>query len=61
MSEWEQVLSELNRFGVTPKVDIWLSTEWFCPDGVAGIAVPFYIYNKSLQKKLKKVQLPDFQ
>lgn len=56
-SDWEQVLSELKGFGVSPKVDIWPSTEWFCPDGVAGIAVPFYLYNKSLQNKLKKYGL----
>ena len=48
MSEWEQVLSELNRFGISPKVDIWLSTEWFCPDGVAELLFHFiYITNHS--------------
>ena len=47
-----QVLMELGSFGIYPKIDFWVATEWFCPDGVAGVAVPFYLYNNSLQRKL---------
>ncbi|MBI5854607.1 MAG: putative zinc-binding metallopeptidase [Nitrospirae bacterium] len=28
----------------------WLSNEWFCPDGVPGIAVPFYMVHPRLAR-----------
>ncbi len=34
----------------------WLSTEWFSPDGVPGIAVPFYLAHPRL-KRLEKKQV----
>ena len=32
------------------KPHVWLSTEWFCPDGIAGIAVPFYLVHPRLMR-----------
>src|SRR5262245_31682081 len=29
---------------------IWLSDEWFTPDGVSGIAIPFYLAHPRLAK-----------
>jgi len=29
---------------------VWLSNEWFTPDGVPGIAVPFYLAHPRLAK-----------
>src|SRR5262245_42225805 len=38
----EQVYGELEARGLRFRPHVWLSDEWFCPDGVPGIAVPFY-------------------
>ncbi len=35
--------NELDRRGIRFKPHAWFSTEWFSPDGVPGIAVPFYL------------------
>ena len=34
----------------------WLSTEWFSPDGVPGLAIPFYLAHPRL-KRLEKKQV----
>jgi len=34
----------------------WLSTEWFSPDGIPGIAIPFYLAHPRL-KRLEKKQV----
>ncbi|MEO0587159.1 MAG: putative zinc-binding metallopeptidase [Planctomycetota bacterium] len=36
---------------------VWLSTEWFSPDGVPGIAVPFYLAHPRLARLEKKQML----
>lgn len=28
----------------------WISDEWFCPDGIPGLAVPFFVLHPRLQK-----------
>jgi hypothetical protein len=28
----------------------WLSDEWFCPDGIPGIAIPFYLAHPRLER-----------
>ena len=35
--------AELERRGIRFKPHVWFSTDWFSPDGVPGIAVPFYL------------------
>ncbi|MEM7646434.1 MAG: putative zinc-binding metallopeptidase [Pseudomonadota bacterium] len=39
---------ELKAKGLLFEYHIWVSTDWFCPDGVPGFAVPFYLFNKEL-------------
>ena len=34
---------ELAGRGLDFRPHFWLSDEWFCPDGVPGIAIPFYL------------------
>jgi hypothetical protein len=34
---------QLERRGIRFKPHLWLSTDWFSPDGVPGIAVPFFL------------------
>ncbi len=41
---------ELNRRGITFRPHMWLAEEWFSPDGVPGIAVPFYLAHPRLQR-----------
>ncbi len=42
--------NELKNKGIRFKPHFWLSDEWFCPDGITGFALPFYIVNKKLLK-----------
>jgi hypothetical protein len=44
----KQVWSELEERGLKFKPHVWVSTEWFSPDGVPGIAVPFYLVHPRL-------------
>jgi Putative zinc-binding metallo-peptidase len=45
-----RVAEELTRRGIRFKPHVWLSTEWFSPDGVPGIAVPFYLAHPRLAR-----------
>jgi hypothetical protein len=45
-----QLQEELAARGITFQPHYWLSTEWFCPDGVPGIAIPFYLAHPRLMK-----------
>ena len=38
-----RVCRELERRGIRFKPHFWFSTDWFSPDGVPGIAVPFFL------------------
>lgn len=40
--------AELKAQGITFRPHVWLSTEWFSPDGVPGIALPFYLADPRL-------------
>lgn len=48
------VLGELKTVGISVKPKFWISTEWFCPDGINGIALPFYLFSKDLMSLEKK-------
>jgi hypothetical protein len=39
----ERVSAELARRGIRFEPHCWFSTDWFSPDGVPGIAVPFFL------------------
>lgn len=39
---------QLERRGLRFKPHFWFSTEWFSPDGVPGIAVPFFLGSQRL-------------
>jgi hypothetical protein len=41
---------ELAERGLRLKPHVWASTEWFSPDGVPGIAAPFYLVHPRLLK-----------
>lgn len=45
----QELLSELKQAGLRHfRPHIWLSTDWFTPDGVTGFAVPFYLAHPRL-------------
>ncbi|MEZ6183497.1 MAG: putative zinc-binding metallopeptidase [Planctomycetota bacterium] len=39
------------------KPHFWLSEEWFCPDGVTGIALPFYLAHPRLMRLERREML----
>jgi hypothetical protein len=41
---------ELKRRGLRFRPHVWLSEEWFSPDGVPGLAVPFYMAHPRLMR-----------
>jgi hypothetical protein len=41
---------ELERRGIRFRPHVWLSTEWFSPDGIPGIAVPFFVAHPRLAR-----------
>ncbi len=45
-----QFHDELARRGIKFRPHYWLSEEWFSPDGVPGIAIPFYLAHSRLAK-----------
>ena len=41
---------ELDKRHIEFRPHVWLSEEWFSPDGVPGIAVPFYLAHPRLER-----------
>ena len=39
---------ELQARGIRFQFHLYVSDDWFCPDGVPGIAMPFYLFSKKL-------------
>jgi len=53
----DRLLDELAQRGLEHfRPHVWLSTEWFTPDGVPGIAIPFYLAHPRLTQ-LEKQQM----
>src|SRR5262245_55870170 len=45
-----EIRRDLQARGIRFSPHVWLSEEWFSPDGVPGIAVPFYMAHPRLQR-----------
>jgi putative zinc-binding metallo-peptidase len=52
----QQLESELEARGLVFRPHYWLSDEWFCPDGVPGMAIPFYLAHPRLAR-LEQAQM----
>lgn len=52
-----EVSGELEERGVRFRPHVWVSTEWFSPDGVPGIAAPFYLVHPRLLQLEKTMML----
>lgn len=53
----DQLYDELGSRGLSIKPHVWLSDEWFVPDGVPGIAIPFYMASPRLMRLERKQML----
>ena len=49
-SRVDQLYDELEKRRIRLRPHCWLSEEWFSPDGVPGIAIPFYLAHPRLMK-----------
>lgn len=49
--------SELQARGLRLKPHVWLSTEWFSPDRIPGIALPFYLAHPRLLRLERRMLL----
>lgn len=45
-----RLYGELDKRQIAFRPHVWLSEEWFSPDGVPGIAVPFYLAHPRLER-----------
>jgi Putative zinc-binding metallo-peptidase len=46
----QRLYAELDRRGLSFHPHVWLAEEWFSPDGVPGIAVPFFLAHPRLRQ-----------
>src|SRR5580693_6919943 len=46
----ERLYGELDTRGIRFRPHCWLAEEWFSPDGIPGIAVPFYLAHPRLAR-----------
>jgi hypothetical protein len=53
----ERIYQELADKGIRHRPHVWLSNEWFSPDGIPGIAVPFYLTHPRLVKLERTMML----
>ncbi|QEG21134.1 putative zinc-binding metallopeptidase [Mariniblastus fucicola] len=53
----DQLYSELSSRNLQIKPHVWLSDEWFVPDGIPGIAIPFYMASPRLMRLERKQML----
>ena len=47
---FDRLYSELELRGIRYRPHYWLSEEWFSPDEVPGIAIPFYLGHRRLMR-----------
>lgn len=52
-----RVFGELAERGIDVRPSVWLSEEWFNPDGVNGFAIPFYLAHPRLIRLERKLML----
>ncbi|MGH9463327.1 MAG: putative zinc-binding metallopeptidase [Vicinamibacteria bacterium] len=56
----EKVSAELTARGIRFRPHFWLSDDWFTPDGIPGVAIPFYLAHPRLaqleERKMLEVE-----
>jgi hypothetical protein len=53
----ERLGHDLARRGIRFRPHVWLSSEWFSPSGVPGIAIPFYLAHPRLMRLERNLML----
>ncbi len=53
----ERLYGELRGKGLRFRPHCWLSDDWFAPDGVPGIAIPFYLAHPRLKRLERRMML----
>lgn len=53
----ERLYEELEHRGIRHRPHAWLSSEWFSPDGIPGIAIPFYLAHPRLKRLERRMML----
>ena len=56
----ERLYAALERRGLRFRPHVWLGEEWFSPDGVPGIAIPFYVAHPRL-RQLERVHMGEVE
>ena len=51
----DELHEELRNKGLLFKPKLWISDEWFCPDGVTAMAMPFFLLHPKLIELEKKM------
>ena len=51
----KRLYAELENRGIQFRPHVWLAEEWFSPDGVPGIAVPFYLAHPRLERLERRI------
>jgi hypothetical protein len=52
-----QLYEELEQRQIALRPHVWLAEEWFSPDGIPGIAIPFFLAHPRLMKLERKFML----
>ncbi len=52
-----QVMNELRSKKILARPHFWISDEWFTPDGIPGIAIPFYLAHPRLMELERRQML----
>jgi len=53
----ERLYAELAARELNVRPHVWISEEWFSPDGIPGIAVPFYLVHPRLMRLERRMML----
>lgn len=55
LQKYEEFLAqELQQKGIVWRPHLWVSDEWFSPEGVPGFALPFYLFHPKLMRMEKQ-------
>jgi hypothetical protein len=46
----QQLYGELEKRGIRFRPHMWLAEEWFSPDGIPGVAIPFFLAHPRLRR-----------
>ena len=51
----KRLYTELEQRGIPFRPHVWLAEEWFSPDGIPGIAMPFYLAHPRLERLERRI------